>query len=104
MKPTTIILIAVIAAGDWSIAFATGAPVMAQAKAATQTTVLTVDNMTCELCPLTIRAAMERVPGVTSVVIDFDTKTATVTFNPAIATIESIAAASTNVGFPAHVT
>jgi len=59
--------------------------------------------MYCELCPLTVKTAMERVPGVTSVVVDFDAKTATVTFDPAAVTIDAIAAASANVGYPAHV-
>ena len=69
----------------------------------TETKVFAVENMTCELCPLTVRTAMERVPGVTLVVVDFDAKTATVTFDPAAVTIDAIAAASANVGYPAHV-
>jgi periplasmic mercuric ion binding protein len=104
MKATTIILIALMTTGGSAAALAIAPPALAQAKIATQTTVLTVENMTCELCPLTVKTAMERVPGVTFVVIDFDAKTATVTFDPAIATIEAIAAASANVGYPVHVT
>lgn len=96
------ILIALMTAGGAAIAPAVAAPVLAQTNATTQTTVLTVENMTCELCPLTVKTAMERVPGVTSVVIDFDAKTATVTFDPATATVEAIAGASTDVGYPAH--
>jgi mercuric ion binding protein len=103
MKHTSIVLVALMTLGGSLAALAAAAPVPAQAEAATQTTVLTVENMTCELCPLTVKTAMERVPGVTSVVIDFDAKTATVTFDPATATIEAIAAASTNVGYPARV-
>lgn len=103
MKPTTIALVALMTAGGSLAVLATAAPVLAQTEAAAETTVLTVENMTCELCPLTVKTAMERVPGVTSVVIDFDAKTATVTFDPAAATIEAIAAASANVGYPAHV-
>jgi len=77
-------------------------PVLAQAQTALQTVILAVENMTCELCPVTVKTAMARVPGVTSVVIDFDAKTATVTFDPSTTTIDAIAAASTNVGYPAH--
>lgn len=44
---------------------------------------------------------MERVEGVRSVKIDFDSKTATVVFDPILASPEAIAAASTNVGYPA---
>jgi mercuric ion binding protein len=84
-------------------ALAATAPVMAQSEAVTETKVLVIENMYCELCPLTVKAAMERVPGVTSVVVDFDAKTATVTFDPAAVTIDAIAAASSSVGYPAHV-
>ena len=103
MKPTTLVLVAMMAAGGPVTELAMAAPVMAQAEAAAETIVLTVENMTCELCPLTVKTAMERVPGVTSVVIDFNAKTATVTFDPAAVTIEAIAAASANVGYPAFV-
>lgn len=76
----------------------------AQAIVATERTlVFAVENMTCALCPLTVRKAMERVPGVTSVAIDFDAKTATVVYDSSIATVDAIAAASTDVGYPAHV-
>lgn len=102
MKHTTMVLLALMTAGGSLTALAATAPAMAQAEAITQTTVLTVENMDCELCPLTVKTAMERVAGVTSVVVDFDAKTATVTFDPAAVTIEAIAAASTNVGYPAH--
>ena len=90
-------------AGGSLVALATTAPVMAQAETVTETKVLAVENMTCELCPLTVKTAMEHVPGVTLVVVDFDAKTATVTFDPAAVTIDAIAAASANVGYPAHV-
>lgn len=61
-----------------------------------------IDNMTCATCPITVRTAMSRVAGVRSVEVDFDTKRATVTFDPAVATIEAIANASTNAGYPAR--
>lgn len=65
------------------------------------TTTFAIENMTCALCPVTVKSAMERVDGVQSVEIDFDAKTATVTFDPTVATPEAIAAASTNAGYPA---
>ena len=61
-----------------------------------------VDNMTCATCPITVRTAMSRVDGVRSVSVDFASKRATVTYDPARATTEAIAAASTNAGYPAH--
>lgn len=82
------------------------APLTAQAAssevATVETRTFTVDNMTCALCPLTVKTAIERVEGVRSVTVDFGAKTATVTFDPAVATAEAIAAASTNAGYPAR--
>ncbi|KGF71070.1 mercury transporter [Hoeflea sp. BAL378] len=58
--------------------------------------------MTCALCPVTVRKAMESVEGVRLVTVDFDARTATVVFDPSKATIGSIATASENAGYPAH--
>ncbi len=76
---------------------------VAQAQAARHETVsFDIDNMTCAMCPVTARTAMNRVEGVQSVAVDFDAKTATVAFDPAVTTADDIAAASTNAGYPAH--
>lgn len=63
----------------------------------------TVENMTCAACPITVRKAMSRVDGVRSVEVNFDAKTVTVAYDPALADTTAIAEASTSVGFPAHV-
>ena len=68
-----------------------------------QTETFAIENMTCALCPVTVKTAMERVEGVSSVDIDFDAKTATVVFDPTVASLAAIEAASTNAGSPAHV-
>lgn len=68
-----------------------------------ETKVFRVEQMTCATCPITVKTAMAAVKGVTSVDVDFDTKTATVAFDPAVATPAQIAAASTNAGYPASV-
>lgn len=75
---------------------------VAQAAQATQTMVFAVENMTCPLCPVTVKTAMERVNGVKSVDVDFDAKTATVVFDPAQATPGQIAKASADAGYPAR--
>lgn len=69
--------------------------------AAEQRQIFAIENMTCALCPVTVKKAMEGVPGVKSVVIDFEAKTATVTFDGTTTTAALIAAASTNAGYPA---
>jgi mercuric ion binding protein len=64
------------------------------------TVTLAVENMTCGTCPIVVRKALERVPGVSSTTIDFDKKTATVTFDPDQATSARLTRATTEAGFP----
>ena len=60
-----------------------------------------VANMTCATCPITVKKAMSAVHGVRSVKIDFDSKIATVEFDPKVTNTAAIGAASTNAGYPA---
>lgn len=60
-----------------------------------------VEKMTCATCPISVRKAMERVDGVKSVEVDFETKMATVIFDASVTTASDISNASTDVGFPA---
>jgi mercuric ion binding protein len=68
--------------------------------AASQTVVLDVQNMTCELCPITVKKSLEQVPGVASAKVDLDKKTATVRFDPDKAAPATLIKATTNAGFP----
>ena len=65
-----------------------------------QTTTLHVQNMTCELCPVTVKKSLEKVPGVSQVRIDFATKTATVTFDADQAQVSALVQATTDAGYP----
>jgi len=69
-----------------------------------KTVEFTVEKMTCATCPISVRKAMERVDGVKKVEVDYESKTAVVTFDANIATAADIGNASTDVGFPATVT
>ncbi|KAA0979548.1 mercury resistance system periplasmic binding protein MerP [Pseudomonas sp. ANT_J28] len=64
---------------------------------------LGVQNMTCEVCPITVKKALQKVPGVTAVTVDFDKKTATVTFDPDQTTYEALTKATMNAGYPSTV-
>ena|ERR1700676_3663334 len=64
------------------------------------TVTLAVENMTCGTCPIVVRKALGRVPGVSATTIDFDKKTATVTFDPDKATSARLTQATTEAGFP----
>ncbi len=65
-----------------------------------QTVVLDVQNMTCELCPVTVKQALRKVPGVSDATIDLSKGTATVKFDPDKATVAALVNATTNAGFP----
>ena len=68
----------------------------------TETVSLTVENMTCATCPIAVRKALERVDGVQSAQVDFETKTATVTYDPQAATVSDLTEATTNAGYPSQ--
>jgi len=71
------------------------------AAAATPVTVtLEVKNMTCATCPITVRKSLEKVSGVTAVKVDYEKKTATVTYDPDKTKPESLTHATTDAGFP----
>jgi mercuric ion binding protein len=69
-----------------------------------RTVTLQVQNMTCETCPIVVRKALQRVPGVSSANVDFALKTATVTFDPDRVKPVALTEATTNAGFPSTVT
>jgi mercuric ion binding protein len=70
---------------------------------ALQTVTLDVQNMTCAVCPITVRKALERVPSVTEVKVDFDKKTATLSFDPDKATLAALTEATSDAGYPSSV-
>jgi mercuric ion binding protein len=72
------------------------------ASAGETTAKLAIKNMFCATCPITVREAIAKVPGVKTVAVDFRDKLAVVTFDDAIATVDSLVAASRDAGFPAE--
>lgn len=64
---------------------------------------LDVPGMTCKFCPITIRKALQKVPGVIEAKSDYDTKTATVTFDPQKTSVEALTKATANTGYPSTV-
>jgi len=68
-----------------------------------ETVTLSVEGMTCPVCPITVRTALEKVPGVENAEVDLDTRTATVVFDPVTTNVEALTAATTNAGFPSSV-
>ena len=70
---------------------------------APQTAVLDVQNMTCSLCPVTVKKSLEMVPGVSQARVDFNTKTATVKFDADKASAAALVKATTEAGYPSTV-
>jgi mercuric ion binding protein len=70
--------------------------------AAEKTVTLDVENMTCALCPFTVRKSLEAVDGVQTVKVSFADKTAVVTFDDEKADMDTLTAATTNAGFPSR--
>ena len=89
-KSLAIVLAALVAA---SSAFAGG----------TRTATLDVTNMDCAVCPITVRKALEKVPGVGSAKVDLKTHRAVVAFDPAKTTPDVLTKATTDAGFPSTV-
>jgi mercuric ion binding protein len=65
-----------------------------------KTITLDVRNMTCAVCPITVKKALEQVPGVSDVKIDFEHKTATVHLDADRANAALLTKATTDAGFP----
>ena len=68
-----------------------------------QTVTLDVRNMSCAVCPITVKKALQRVPGVTDAKVDFDKKTASVSFDPDKANLAALTKATTDAGYPSSV-
>jgi periplasmic mercuric ion binding protein len=68
-----------------------------------QTVTLEVKNMTCAVCPITVKKALEKVPGVTDAKVDFDKKIASVSFDPEKANVAQLTKATTDAGYPSSV-
>ncbi len=71
--------------------------------AAEQNTTLDIQNMTCAMCPITVKKSLTNVKGVTEVNISFENKTADVDYDDALTDVEKLISATTNVGYPSTV-
>jgi len=70
-----------------------------------QTATFQVGNMTCSMCPYTIKKALKQVDGVEQAEAKYEGRGegwATVTFDPDKTSAEALVRATTNAGYPAH--
>ncbi|MET4702313.1 mercuric ion binding protein [Constrictibacter sp. MBR-5] len=103
MLPAALLAVGGFGAVGLTVLPSLSAPPAAAQVAAVQSATFTVENMTCALCPVTVKKAIENVTGVQSVQIDYAARTATAIFDPAVTSVEAIAAASTDAGYPAAI-
>ena len=73
------------------------------ASAAERTVTLAIDNMYCDACPYIVEQSLVRVPGVEKVVVSFEQKTATVTYDDQKTAPATLTSATTQAGYPSRV-
>ena len=73
------------------------------ASAATQQVTLTVPTMDCATCPVTIKVALLKVPGVSRAVVSYARRNAKVTFDDARTSVAALTRATDAAGYPSFV-
>ncbi|MDA8129669.1 MAG: mercury resistance system periplasmic binding protein MerP [Betaproteobacteria bacterium] len=68
--------------------------------AATQTVTLSVPGMDCAACPITVKKALTKVPGVGKTEVSLERREARVTFDDAKTNVEALTRATKDAGYP----
>ena len=76
------------------------AAMAAPAWAETKTVTLSVPGMDCAACPITIKKALDKVPGVSKVEASLEKKEAVVTFDDRQASVALLTKATADAGYP----
>ena len=71
--------------------------------AAPKTVTLAVPGMNCSACPITVKKALTKVPGVSKVDVHLEKREAVVTFDDAKTNAEALTKATTDAGYPSTV-
>lgn len=70
------------------------------ALAGTRQVTLTVPTMDCATCPVTIRVALLKVPGVSRAQVSYTQRNARVTFDDSKTSVSELTRATESVGYP----
>jgi mercuric ion binding protein len=65
-----------------------------------QTVSLNVPTMDCATCPITIKAALLKVPGVSKVKVSYERREAVIVFEDSKAAVSDLKKATEDVGYP----
>ncbi len=71
--------------------------------AATQTVTLSVPDMNCPACPITVKKALSKIEGVDKINVNFDKREATVVFDDTKTAISKLTEATEMAGYPSSV-
>jgi mercuric ion binding protein len=74
------------------------------AMAAPVTVILSLPSMDCPVCPITVKAALSKVKGVSQAEVNFDKRQAIVTFDDAKTNTAALTQATKNAGYPSVAT
>lgn len=74
----------------------------AAASAAPQSATLSVPTMSCATCPIAIKAALFKVPGVSSVKSDLRKRQTTVVYDNTKTSVAALSKATAEAGFPSN--
>ena len=73
------------------------------AHAAERSVTLALPTMDCPVCPITVKKALSRVAGVVAVQVDFERRSAVVTFDDKKVAPEALAKATAQAGYPSTI-
>jgi mercuric transport protein periplasmic component len=73
------------------------------ATAAPRTVTLSLPGMNCAACPITVKKALSKVPGVAKAEVNLDKREVTVTFDDARTHVEALMRATRDAGYPSTV-
>lgn len=68
-----------------------------------QVVTLNVQNMSCAMCPITVRKSLTHLDGVSKAEVSYENKIATVMYNSQEITVDQLTRATTNAGYPSTV-
>lgn len=98
----TLLLAMFLGLSGFTLALSTTVAAAAE-QAQTKSVTLDVENMTCNMCPITVRQALEKVPGVVKAEAKYEGNGvgwAKVTFDPAKTDIDTLTNATFEAGYP----
>lgn len=70
---------------------------------ATRTVTLSVPGMSCPTCPITVKKALNRVPGVLQVSSSLEKRQSIVTYDDSKASVDDLLMATEEAGYPSSV-